>query len=329
VFARGADAWRYAASWATWYGRNLIFCLTVGAAIHLLFDLSRLLFATPQRVRSWKPWQRTLFFSAMPLAGLLLGWPLAVLMAGSDVRDWGGSRSVFNIAVAALLLSLLMTFLLHHWFAARARQAEAEQRAAEAQLRLLQAQIEPHFLFNTLANVLSLIDHDTPRAKQMLQTFTDYLRSALAGLRSAQSPLAQELELAQNYLQLLAARMEDRLHFSIEADEAARRQIVPPLLLQPLIENAVQHGLEPTIDGGHVAVKARVEGDRLVIDVLDNGRGIGAAARRSGRPGSGLALANIRQRLLGCYGPAATLDVSPAHPGTLARISVPLERKTT
>ena len=171
----------------------------------------------------------------------------------------------------------------------------------------------------------------------MLQSFTDYLRASLTTLRGDDSAVAQELALAQSYLELLQARMEDRLRFSITAADDARAQLLPPLLLQPLVENAVVHGLEPSIDGGSVRVSARVEGAHLVLDVQDDGRGPDAPARRSGsgsgsggggRPGAGMALDNIRQRLLARYGPTATLSISATHPGTLARITLPLQDTT-
>ena len=329
AFAKGDGAGRNLAGWAYWYGKNFIVCLTIGVVIHLLFDLARVTVAKPEQVRRWRPWMRTVFFSGTPLVGVTLGWPLGVWLAGSDVTVWIGSREGNNIIVGTVLVSVMITFLFHHFFSAKAQQIEAERRATEAQLKLLQAQIEPHFLFNTLANVHSLMDHDLPKAKQMLASFTDYLRATLGTLRNDDSVVANELELARSYLQLLQSRMEDRLRFTITADEAARRQPLPPLLLQPLIENAVVHGLEPSIEGGTVCVCARVQGRQLVLEVQDDGRGLdaglGDTARPGARRGSGLALANIRQRLLARYGSEATLVVSAARPGTLARITLPLE----
>jgi sensor histidine kinase YesM len=223
----------------------------------------------------------------------------------------------------SLSTTLVLTFFFHHWFSSKARQYHAEQRATEAQLKLLQAQIEPHFLFNTLANVQSLMDHDLPRARQMLGSFTDYLRASLGTLRRDDSAVADELELARSYLELLQARMDDRLRFSIDADEAARTLPLPPLLLQPLVENAVVHGLEPSIDGGSVTVTARVRGDRLVLEVRDDGRGPDAPPSGA-RRGNGVALQNIRERLFTRYGEQARLSIEPAHPGTCARIELPL-----
>ena len=204
------------------------------------------------------------------------------------------------------------------------QQALAEKRATEAQLRLLQAQIEPHFLFNTLANVVALIDHEPAKARQMLGAFTDYLRASLTGLRRDVGPLADELALAEAYLRVQQSRMEERLRFVIEADENVRAALLPPLLLQPLVENAVQHGLEPTLDGGTVRVQARAEGGELVIEVHDDGRGLHAPPRKAAgqRRGAGqhprTAGATLRQR------PPAWRS-SAADPGTVARLRLPLE----
>lgn len=323
AFGRGEGAWRNFPGWAHWYLKNFTVCLTIACTIHLMFDACRLTFAKPARVQGWPSWLRTVFFSGIPLLGVVLAWPLGVWLAGQNVVVWFGSSDGRNIVVGTVLTSLLITFLLHHWFAGKAAEMEAERRATEAQLRLLQAQIEPHFLFNTLANVQSLMDHDLPKARAMLESFTDYLRVSLGSLRNENSTVEQELQLARSYLELLHTRMEDRLQFSVNADTAARQQPLPPLLLQPLVENAVVHGLEPSIAGGHVQVNACIRGGQLQLEVRDNGRGL-AAPPRAGTRGHGLALQNIRQRLLTRYGSAAQLVVEAAEPGTRALITLPL-----
>jgi two-component sensor histidine kinase len=325
AFGSGQGAWRNWSGWLFWYGKNLVVCLTIGVIIHLLFDGLRAVWATPARLGAWQPWQRSLFFGGVPMLGVLLGWPLGVELAGGHLNAWLSDSRGHNLIAGSVLIALMLSFGMHLWFSARTRQIDSERRATEAQLRLLQAQIEPHFLFNTLANVHTLMDHDLPKAKQMLGSFTDYLRASLGSMRHDKSTVDQELALAASYLQLLQGRMEDRLRFTIDADDAARRQPLPPLLLQPLVENAVVHGLEPHIDGGTVRVSARVQGEALVLEVQDDGRGLDAPARPGARAGAGLALGNIRQRLLTRYGSAASLEVRAASPGTLSRITVPLE----
>ena len=320
LYASGDGAWRNWSAWLYWYGKNLFVSMTIGFLIHLLFEVfGRLLGA--ERLRTLTTPQRGLFFAGIPMLGVVIGWPFSLWVQGA--------QGVFNLEdpnaiVGSLLVSLLLCSAFYVYFDARARQIMAEQRATEAQLRLLQAQIEPHFLFNTLANVQSLIDPAPAQAKRLLEDFTDYLRASLTSLRGDDAPLAQELALARTFLRLMQGRMGERLHFSIEADPALADLPLPPLLLQPLIENALTHGLEPQVDGGTVQVTARVDGQRVVLTVRDDGRGLDAPPRRGAPAGTGVALQNIRERLRSRYGDGAALTLSPGEPGTVATITLPL-----
>ncbi len=222
--------------------------------------------------------------------------------------------------MASLLFTVVITAGFYLVFSAQARRLQAEKSAAESHLRLLQGQIEPHFLFNTLANVVSLIDYDTPRAKLMLETFTDYLRASLTGLRQDQVSLGGELQLVEHYLNLMKVRMEERLHFAIDCEPSARDALVVPLMLQPLVENAIHHGLEPTIDGGSLRIAARMHQGELVIDVVDDGMGLNHTTRR---PGAGVALANLRERLQAKYGSDASLALLAGNPGTRVTLRLP------
>jgi len=208
------------------------------------------------------------------------------------------------------------------WWRLRLKQDRLLHQATEARLRLLQAQIEPHFLFNTLANVHSLMERDTPRARQMLETFTDYLRASLIQLRHTDTTLAVELEMIRSYLSLMQIRMEERLRFEIDASAEALAATLPTLLLQPLVENAIEHGLEPKVEGGRVCIRARVIDGRLDICVADDGLGVDAP-RRIRRQGNGMALANIQERLRTRYGGNATLTLMPQAVGTQASLSLP------
>ena len=321
--ARGA--WRNWTGWIEWYGRNFTVSLTIGVTIHLAFDLLGRAMGGLHRMHKRPKWQRTLFFSGVPLLCTAVAWPVGATLAGAPVLRWTDSTRGQNLIVGAVLLALVLTVVFHQYFAMKGGQIEAEKRAAEAQLRLLQGQIEPHFLFNTLAGVISLVDHEPAKAKRMLQDFTEYLRCSLGALRTGEGPLAQELDLAEHYLRLLGSRMEDRLRWQIDADEAARRVPVPPLLLQPLVENAIHHGLEPQLEGGSVHVSAQVVGRELVLQVQDDGRGLDAPPRAGARRGGGVALANIRSRLQSRYGSSARLELEPANPGTRAVIRLPID----
>jgi signal transduction histidine kinase len=319
--AHSAADWLRGDRWLYWLGKHLIVCLVIGFAIHGMFELVGRLVGAP-RIRSFTKWQRILFYGGIPIVSIGAGWPVGVWLAGDFVKNQGDIGPMLTAAA----LALVTTFITYHWFGAKASAIEAERRATEAQLKLLQAQIEPHFLFNTLANVHSLIDHEAATAKAMLGAFTDYLRASLGELRRDEVTLGDELTLAEAYLRVQAARMQERLAYRIEADEHARRAALPPLLLQPLVENAVHHGLEPKLEGGAIEVRARVDGASLVVEVRDDGRGISAAPARSGTHHSaGLALANVRERLAARYGDAASLSLDAADPGTVATLRLPLQ----
>lgn len=199
-------------------------------------------------------------------------------------------------------------------------QSESERREIEARLKVLQAQIEPHFLFNTLANLGSLIDGDPALAKQLLTRLNDWLRLALVRARSDHAALGDELDMLENYLQILQMRFGERLRWDFEVTEGARRATFPPMLLQPLVENAVRHGIEPKIGGGRVVVRARVAEGMLHVEVSDDGMGIQATI------GGGTGLANIRERLATLFGGRGRLDLhNGAHGGTVAILELPVK----
>ena len=324
----GDASWPRLDVWARWYGKNFIVCMTVAATIHVLFDVLLRRVGGAPTVRRWTSRQRTLFFAGVPLLGLIIGWPVGIWLAGGDVLAWIVNRQGLRIVTGTIAVSLLISFVMHHFFAAKSRQYEAEKRAAEAQLRLLQGQMEPHFMFNTLATVLTLIDCDAPKAKQMLEAFIDYLRASLGKLRTGDSTLGDELAMAEAYLGLMQSRMGERLAYRIEVGEPVLRgATLPPLMLQPLVENAIHHGLECKVEGGTVVVQVRREGGSLVIDVDDDGLGeCERPARRTGSAGNGVALENLRSRLAARYGNAASLSLRlRPDAGARATLILPLE----
>jgi Histidine kinase len=314
----GGSAWSRPSAWLHWYGKNLQVSLIIGYFIHILFAILIPLVGRA-RIRAWSNGRQAFFFSAIPISGVALAWPLGVWLT-QGTGSWM-ERAGAGTVVGMLLFGTVTSFIFFQIFSAKAQQAEAEKRATEAQLRLLQAQMEPHFLFNTLANVLTLIDAEPPRAKAMLESFTDYLRATLQNLRSGDSNVGRELDLAEAYLKLLQLRMEDRLAYRIDADPALRSAALPPLLLQPLVENAVHHGLEPKVEGGRVTIAVQRRGSDLVLSVSDDGLGTEAPQRRS--TGNGVALDNIRARLLAQHGSGATLALEPLAPGTRATLTLP------
>ena len=199
----------------------------------------------------------------------------------------------------------------------------SEKQLVQAQMRMLQAQIEPHFLFNTLANIQTLIPRAPDKASLMLDNFIAYLRQSLTASRSQEGTVKQEVDLLRNYLELLKIRMGDRLQFEFDIEHDLLGASLPPMLLQPTVENAIKHGLEPKVEGGKVRVAARRSGESMVLTVADDGLGFSDHADSSG---AGVGLANLRERLAVLYDGQATLTVADAAPGTIITIGVPLSR---
>ncbi len=196
----------------------------------------------------------------------------------------------------------------------------ASRQAIEAELKLMQAQVEPHFLFNTLASVQFLTETDPPKAGQMLGHLLAYLRAALPQLRSASTTLGQEADLAQAYLSIMQMRMGSRLAFAVDVPAELRTQPVPPMLLMSLVENAVKHGIEPKAEGGNVRLQARRAGDLLSVAVVDTGNGLGDPV------GQGVGLTNLRERLKALYGNLGRFSLEAnADVGTRAMIEIPYE----
>jgi hypothetical protein len=203
--------------------------------------------------------------------------------------------------------------------AAESTRAALAQDRNEQQLGLLQAQIEPHFLFNVLANVRRLYRVRPQSAPHAVASLMRYLQAALPQMRAREGTLGDELELARAYLDLCKVRMGDRLAFEIDASPALCVAAFPPMLVVTLVENAIKHGLEP-VGGGRVMVRARREHRRLCIDVLDDGAGFGAA----GTGGTGVGLANIRRQLAARYRGEARLTLAAGVPrGATASLAIP------
>jgi len=198
------------------------------------------------------------------------------------------------------------------------RAKELERAALHAKLSALQAQVEPHFLFNTLANLRYLIRTDADAAQQMLDHLVGYLQNALPDMRSVSSTVQRELDLARAYLSIMQIRMGERLQFRIDAEEDALAMPLPPAMLISLVENAVKHGLERASRPGAIVIAAEVRGDSLRVTVRDNGIGL------TEHSGQGFGLANIHQRLALLYGARASLTVSASEPcGVDAVLTVP------
>jgi len=191
--------------------------------------------------------------------------------------------------------------------AAEVRAAAVDDRARR--LRLLQAQVAPHFLFNTLANVRELVDSGSPQASTVLGSLIAYLRAAVPRLHEPVSTLGQELELVRAYLELMRMRLPDRLQFALHVDETALALRCPPMTLMTLVENAVRHGIDPSEDGGRIEVRVTEAGNRCRVQVIDTGVGL----QRAG-DGLGTGLSALRERLQLVFGQDARLHVTSLAP---------------
>ena len=328
------------------FGVKLVYSLCIGASCTLINDLAWFAQAwSHDKLRSLRRlppspgpyiggWAGVLPAAAVCLA---LGPPM-----GQFIADWifgFNSPSLYNLdsksARFTLVISALATLVLivvvstaERLSAARAQAETAQRQAAENQLRLLQSQLEPHMLFNTLANLRVLIGMDPARAQAMLDRLIAFLRATLNASRTPQHALATEFERVADYLALMDIRMGPRLQIRLDLPEALRDLPVPSLLLQPLVENAIKHGLEPKVQGGRVDVSAAREADMLVITVRDTGIGLAAAAAASNDvAGSHFGLAQARERLATLYGARAHLqlqDAGDAEGGVRVTLRIPV-----
>ncbi|HEX6362088.1 MAG TPA: histidine kinase [Albitalea sp.] len=215
--------------------------------------------------------------------------------------------------------------------ATRSAESEALKRqVVEARMAAMQAQVEPHFLFNTLASIDHLIETDPPRASRMQKNLIALLRASMPTMREANGAiglrdLGRELAVIRPYLEILKVRMEDRLHTEVRVPDGLLSADFPPMMLQSLVENAIKHGLEPKPEGGKLTVRAQIVHGKLAVTVADTGLGFGRAATA----GTGVGLANIRERLRLLYGSRASLTVGANEPsGTVVTVTVPYAART-
>ncbi len=237
-------------------------------------------------------------------------------------------KSLFRSIILAITLGIIFSYFFISISRLRTSKEEIQQErikriavekeALEANLRLLQAQIEPHFLFNTLSNILSLIDTNPANGKSMLLDLIHYLRTSLSRTFPDPITLGQEIDMIKAYLNIQKIRMGERLRFKIELPDAVRRHPFPPMLLQPLVENAVKHGLEPKVDGGEIMIKALEKDDLLRIEVMDTGNGFSSSHK------AGVGIGNVRERIKLLYGEKGRLILEENKPnGVRAIIEVP------
>ena len=284
--------------------------------------------------RRWPGWGLMVPWIAMSaVMGYLGGHTLGDLLTGTQHAPLGFLRNF-----RSLLPTLLPTFALAigctYFFYARAQlaateaQAQAARRtAAENQLKLLVSQLEPHMLFNTLANLRVLIGQDPQRAQAMLDHLNGFLRATLDASRSDSHALSAEFARIGDYLELMQVRLGPRLTGTLDLPDELSSLAVPPLLLQPLVENALKHGLEPSVTGGRIEVAARRDGHGLLLSVRDTGVGLGVNLGAATAQGSRFGMQQVRERLAALYGNAASVELTTpddGRGGALAVVRIPV-----
>jgi signal transduction histidine kinase len=309
---------------ALMYGYSFL----IGNCCWLLIDGSRAVIGRWRwkRLGGAKEWPGLRWMVPVVLIGTGLGY-----IIGSAIADalFAHQSPSLGASAPALLISVIAASIIVYVYYARERlhsqqlAAEAaERQAAEMQLRLLQSQLEPHMLFNTLANLRVLMGVEPQRAQAMLDQLIGFLRTTLAATRVDRHPLRVEFDCVRDYLALMGVRMGPRLRVQLELPADLGELPVPPMLLQPLVENAIKHGLEPQVNGGCIVVSAERQGDSLRLAVRDDGAGLAAVPPADG---TRFGLEQVRRRLATLFGARAALVVrSAAHGGTESVLTLPL-----
>lgn len=313
-------------------GMNMVYSQCIGFSIWGLMEL-----VLKWLVHDWDTqWRRLVLL--VPVA-VVIGYPLGTLLADillqhNGLGHLGEQPGKFW---GMLLMSLGVGTGMTYFYLSRSQLAAQRQRteqalrlAAESRLKLLETQLEPHMLFNTLANLRMLISLDPERAQAMLDHLIAYLRATLSASRTTTHTLEQEFERLRDYLALMVVRMGPRLQTTLDLPQNLRGLAVPALLLQPLVENSIQHGLEPKLEGGHITIRAKLQGQQgqqgqyLCLEVTDTGCGLKLPDDAADHNGFGLT--QVRERLATLYGAAATLKlVAIPAGGTSASVEFPVK----
>jgi sensor histidine kinase YesM len=295
-------------------------------------------FAIAYCVNVASPWEKSWPVARLigaVASGTVVGMLLVILVKRYQLDHLFSEGKTFALTMAMGFINGLFfgLFFLIKFREARAatalHKAEAERhllskQAVESELKLMQAQVEPHFLFNTLASVQYLVETDPPQASKMLGHLLAYLRAAVPQLRLPATTLGKEIELAEAYLSIFRMRMGERLAFVIDVPGELRAHAFPPMLLMTVVENAIEHGLEPRAEGGSVTLAARRDADALVVTVTDTGTGL--AGRNPSRPGHGVGVANLHDRLAAMHGPRGRFRLEDVAPhGARATIEIPFQ----
>ena len=292
------------------YEFPLVYSLAIGVSTWALIDFGRHLVQSAAETG----WPLGASGLALTMGGMVGGYLIGTLAGDAwfGMSSWHDEHGRNHLRNSILITLLASTAGSYYFYTVNKsaylerKMREARSHASEAQLKLLESQLEPHMLFNTLANLRVLIGADPPRAQRMLDHMIAYLRATLNASRATTHTLQAEFDRLRDYLELMAVRMGPRLAYTLELPPELAQLQVPTLLLQPLVENSIQHGLEPKVEGGRITVTARRDGGTLTLEVSDTGAGTSQPAAK----GSGFGMTQVRERLATLYGSAATLEFS-------------------
>jgi sensor histidine kinase YesM len=302
------------------FARWLLIVESIGIASFALgTSLSRI-----PRLRRFTPVVAHLIIGAVAVpSGYVIGSSFAYTLLGEPLPILQPEPRRIVALIATALATMLLVYvdaMRHRIQNEAAARVEAQRLATESELRLLRAQLEPHMLFNTLANLRSLVDLDPTLAQSMIDQIIAYLRGTLAASRETSVPLRQEFAQLSAYLQIMALRMGQRMTYRLELPPELEDLAVPPMLLQPLVENAIKHGIEPKVGSSTLEVKAAREDGATIVTVADTGRGLPAEADGGG----GYGVEHVRDRLRAYYGPGAQLTLTRNVPeGARAIVRIP------
>ncbi|MBA3595540.1 MAG: histidine kinase [Polaromonas sp.] len=310
------------------YGPPLVYSLFIATITWAVIDLGRHMLPSSAETGWPQGWTGLALVLGGIVAGYLGGTRIADALCvyygwyppDAGHQDPAQLRSSILITAIAGIAGSFYFYTINKSAYLQRKMTEARQHASEARLKLLETQLEPHMLFNTLANLRALIATDPPRAQVMLDHMIAYLRATLGASLQATHSLQDEFERVRDYLELMAIRMGPRLSYTLDLPPELTQHPVPTLLLQPLVENCIKHGLEPKVEGGSISVSARVEGADIVLDVTDTG--IGLSGAESGRTGFGIA--QVRERLASTHGAQSAIElVAVSAGGTRATARFP------
>jgi len=312
----------------------LVYALCIGIPCWLVLEFGRFLVPLEYCYRNakesghgWpKGWCGVTLTAAGIAVGFLGGRPFAAWLLNCDSMPPRDLLLSLVITTAAGAAASFYFYVRDAQSVLQAEAATAERDAAEARLKLLQSQLEPHMLFNTLANLRALIGKDPATARHMLDRMDGFLRTSLNASRTTAHPLATEFERLHDYLALMSIRMGPRLSYALHLPQELGAQPVPPLLLQPLVENAIKHGLEPLVEGGHIEISAACKDQQLVLTVRDTGIGFDFDPDAS-EPDNGehFGLKQVFERVASAYGNDGQVHVqSTLDAGATVRIALPL-----